>query len=87
MLRNYAKVIEIHEVYQNAPAFLYPVLAAAYAQAGQPEEAATAIKSYERLRPPGHDLKAHITYWMRMCSRQSDRDHWLEGFRKAGVDV
>ena len=87
MLRNYAKVIEIHEVYQNVPAFLYPVLAAAYAQAGQPEEAATAIKSYERLRPPGHDLKTHITYWMRMCSRQSDRDHWLEGFRRAGMDI
>jgi TolB-like protein len=86
MLRNYAKVIEIHEVYQNVPAFLYLVLAAAYAQVGEPEKAATAIKSYERLRPPGHDLKTLITYWMRMCSRQSDRDHWLEGFRKAGMD-
>jgi adenylate cyclase len=87
MLRNYAKVIEIHEVYQNVPAFLYLVLAAAYAQAGQTEKAAAAVKSYERLRPPGHDLKTHITYWMKMCSRQSDRDHWMEGFRKAGMDV
>lgn len=87
MLRNYAKVIEIHEVYQNVPAFLYLVLAAAYAQAGQPEKAAAAVRSYERLRPAGHDLKTHIKYWMRMCSRESDRDHWLEGFRKAGIQV
>jgi len=87
MLRDYAKVIEVHEVYQNVPAFLYLVLAAAYAQAGQSEKAAAAVKSYERLRPPGHDLKTHITYWMKMCSRQSDRDHWLEGFRKAGMNV
>ena len=87
MLHNYAKVIEIYEIYQNVPAFLYLVLAAAYAQAGQPERAATAVASYERLRPPGHDLKTHVTYWMKMCSRQSDRDHWLEGFRKAGMEV
>ena len=57
MLRNYAKIIEIHEVYQNVPAFLYLVLAAAYAQVGQLEKAAAAVKSYERLRPPGHDLQ------------------------------
>jgi adenylate cyclase len=53
MLRNYAKVIEIHEAYQNVPAFLYLVLAAAYAQDGQLEKAAAAVKSYEQLRPPG----------------------------------
>ena len=87
MLRDYAKVIEIHEVYQNVPAFLYLVLAAAYAQTGQSEKAAAAVKLYERLRPPNHDLKTHITHWMKMCSRQSDRDHWLEGFRKAGIDL
>jgi hypothetical protein len=87
MLHNYAKVIEIHEVYQNVPAYLHLVLAAAYGQAGQFEKAAAAVTSYERLRPPGHDLKTHITYWMKMCSRQSDRDHWMEGLRKAGVDV
>jgi len=87
MLRSYAKVIEIHEVYQNVPAFLYLVLAAAYAQAGQAENARTAVKAYERLRPQGHDLATHIKCWMRMCSRQTDRDHWLEGFRKAGMEV
>jgi TolB-like protein len=87
MLHNYAKVIEIHETYQNVPAFLYLVLAAAYAQYGNLEKAAEAVKSYEKLRPPGHDLRTHITYWMKMCSRQSDRDHWLEGFRKSGIDV
>jgi TolB-like protein len=87
MLRNYAKVIEIHEVYQNVPAFLYLVLAAAYAQHGNLEKAAAAVKSYEQLRPPGHDLKTHITFWMRMCSRQSDRDHWMDGFRKSGMDI
>ncbi len=87
MLRNYAKVIEIHETYQNVPAFLHLALAAAYAQSGLAGEARAAVKDYERKRPPGHDLQSHITVWMRMCSREADRDHWLEGFRKSGIEV
>ncbi|MGH6932938.1 MAG: adenylate/guanylate cyclase domain-containing protein [Dongiaceae bacterium] len=87
MLRNYDKVVEIHGVYQNVPAFLYLILAAAYAQLGQQERAMTAVKDYERLRPAGHDAVAMINYQMRMCWRQTDRDHWLEGYRKAGLPV
>jgi adenylate cyclase len=87
MLRDYANVLKIHEVYQNVPAFLYLVLAAALAQVGQIADAKFAVKEYERLRPPGHDLQSHIKYWMRMCSRQTDVDHWLDGFRKAGIEV
>ena len=87
MLRNYEKVIEIHETYQNIPALVYLALAAAYAQTGQTDQAGAAVKEYERKRPPGHDLKSVITFWMRMCSRQADRDHWLEGFRKSGINV
>ena len=87
MLRNYEKVIEIHETYQNIPALVHLALAAAYAQTGQTDQAGAAVKEYERKRPPGHDLKSVITFWMRMCSRQADRDHWLEGFRKSGINV
>jgi adenylate cyclase len=85
MLRQYGKVVEIHSVYQNVPAFLYLILAAAYAQLGSPTRAKAAIGDYERLRPAGHDPQAMIAYQMRMCWRQEDRDHWLEGYRKAGL--
>src|SRR5262249_27521017 len=87
MLRHYEKVIEIHGVYQNVPAFLYVILAAAYAQTGLTDKARAAVEEYERLRPPEHDLKTMIKYQMQMCSRQEDRDHWLEGYRKAGIQV
>jgi adenylate cyclase len=67
MIRNYAKVIEIHEVYQNVPAFLYLVLAAAYAQAGQSEKAAAAVKiirttpsSRSRLEDAHHILDENV---------------------------
>ena len=87
MLREYEKVIEIHAAYRNVPAFLFIVLAAAYAQAGNPEKAKAAIKEFERARPPEYDATTMITYQMRMCSRQEDRDHWLAGYRKAGLPV
>jgi TolB-like protein len=87
MLHNYDKVIEIHRVYQNVPAFLYLILAASAAQLGRQEQARDAVKDYERLRPAGHDAVAMINYQMRMCWRQEDRDHWLDGYRKAGIQV
>jgi adenylate cyclase len=87
MLHNYDKVIEIHSVYQNVPAFLYLILAAAAAQLGRQEQARDAVKNYERLRPAGHDAAAMINYQIRMCWRQEDRDHWLDGYRKAGIQV
>ncbi len=87
MLRDYQRVIEIHETYQNTPAFLHIVLAAANAQLGRTQESRSAMGEYERLKPPRHDIKTHIKYWMRMCSRQEDRENWLEGFRKAGIDI
>jgi TolB-like protein/class 3 adenylate cyclase/Tfp pilus assembly protein PilF len=87
MLGDYDKIFEIHAVYQNVPAFLYVVLAAAYAQAGRHEEATAAVAEYERTRPDGHTPKLMLESQMKMCSRQDDRDHWLEGYRKAGFEV
>ncbi|HEX2338411.1 MAG TPA: adenylate/guanylate cyclase domain-containing protein [Hyphomicrobiaceae bacterium] len=87
MLHNYDKVIEIHHGYQNVPAFLYLILAAAAAQLGRQEQAREAVKDYERLRPAGHDAAAMINYQMRMCWRQEDREHWLDGYRKAGIQI
>src|SRR5262249_7821450 len=87
MGRNYPKVVELHGTYQNVPAFLYLILAAAHAQMGEVELAKTAVDNYERLRPPGHDSRTMIKSQMLMCWRQEDRDHWIEGYRKAGISV
>lgn len=87
MAHNYDKVIEIHRVHQNRPAVLYLILAAAFAQLGRQEQARDAVKDYERLRPAGHDAVALVNYQTRMCWRQEDRDHWFEGYRKAGIPV
>ena len=87
LLGNFEKVIEIHELYQNMPASMYLILAAACAQAGRHARAKAAVADYERLRPAGHDALTMIKHQMRMCSRQEDRDRWFEGYRKAGLLV
>ena len=56
-------------------------------QLGRQEQARGAIKDYEHLRTAGHDAVAMINYQVRMCWRQEDRDHWLDGYRKAGLPV
>jgi len=86
MLGNYEKVIEIHSVYRNVPPILNIILAAAYAQVGKLEQAKTAIEEFQRTHPPEY-ATTMIRYQNRMCARQEDRDHWLEGYRKAGLPV
>jgi hypothetical protein len=84
---NFEKVIEIHGLYQNVPANLYLVLAAACAQAGRYAHAKAVVADYERLRPAGQDALSMIKHQMRMCWRQEDRDRWFEGYRRAGFPV
>ncbi len=87
LLHRYEKVIEIHRSYQQVPAFLYLILAAAYAQSGKLDEAKASVLKYQDNRPAEHDAATMIKYQVRMCARLEDRDHWLEGYRKAGIDI
>jgi adenylate cyclase len=87
MLGQYDKVIDIHRKYQNMPAFLYLVRAAAHAHLGQVAEVKIAVETYERLRPPLQDYRSWCRSQLRMCARQEDRDRWREGYRKAGLEV
>lgn len=64
---------------------MYDVLAACYAQLGEAEEAQAAYRTYQEKRPEGYDEAVAHAAHMKMCRRQEDRDHWVEGFRKAGI--
>jgi hypothetical protein len=66
---------------------MYGVLAACHAQLGNMAEAAAALETSLVGRPKNHDRKVMFAAHLRMCKRQEDRDHWLEGYRKAGLDV
>jgi TolB-like protein len=87
MLEQYEKVLEIHNTYQNVPAFLNAILAAALAQLGRIPEARAALEKFYGNLLPGQDPVLMAKTHMSMCSRKKDADLWAEGYRKAGLLV
>ena len=87
LLRDYEALIEMYKQWKNPPLHMYTQLAAAYAQLDRMDEARAAFETYERLRPPDADFAYYLAAHVRLCKRQEDADHWVEGYRKAGFDV
>ena len=87
MSGQYEKAIEAFQQWRNPQFHMYSRLAACYAQLDRMDEARSARAEYERRWPEGFDSAESIAAHMRMCASQEDRDHWLEGYRKAGVEV
>ena len=85
LLGNYAKAIEIFEGFSAAPAFLWLMAATAYARAGKTDKASTAIETYFRTRPPGHDPLIMAGYLIRMCAREQDKEHFRTSFAMVGL--
>lgn len=86
-LRQYDKVIQIHRGYRNAPPGIRDVLAAALAQSGHIEDAIRTLKENEDAGYSAADSLRSVHAQMRHCIRSEDRDHWLEGYRKAGLPI
>ncbi len=87
MARRYEDAIGAFRGWNNPQVHRHAELAAAYAQNGQPDAARTALETYRRELPEGYDVAAVCHAHARMCAKPEDRDHWLEGYRKAGLDV
>lgn len=87
MRRDYHTAIDTFKQWQNAPFYMYDVLAACHAQLGNMDEAMAALAVYRAGQPARHDITVAIAAHLKMCKRQEDKDHWLEGYRKAGLPV
>ncbi|MGI9351272.1 MAG: tetratricopeptide repeat protein, partial [Rhizobiaceae bacterium] len=85
MLRDYEKAIETYSRWQDPPIHMYTHLAACHAQLGRMEEARNAAKMFENGRPKDSDFSFYAAAHARLCKRSEDADHWLEGYRKAGL--
>ena len=66
---------------------MYAALAVSYAQLGLMDEAAAAKGKFEAARPSDYDIAVYLAATVRICKHQEDRDHWIEGFQKAGFAV
>ncbi len=85
MLHDYENAIEIFQRWKNPPVHTYTHLAACYAQLGRMEEARHAVEMFNEARPENSDFAFYATAHARLCKRSEDADHWIEGYRKAGL--
>ena len=84
MARRYDELIALFRGWPSPPPHMYAELAAAHAQLDQMDEAREALERYHQSTS---ETVEGLHYHVNMCARQEDRDHWLEGYRKAGLDV
>jgi tetratricopeptide (TPR) repeat protein len=87
MTRRYEDAIAMFRGWRNPPSHMYLELAATYAQLDRLDDARTAMAQHEQTRPGGFNSGQVAHAHARMCARREDREHWLEGYRKAGIEV
>lgn len=63
------------------------MVAACYAQLGRRDDVRATSARFEAARPQGFDLGEYAAAQYRLSERQADRDHWRDGYRKAGLPV
>jgi adenylate cyclase len=83
----YEDAIGTFRGWHHPPSHMYLQLAATYAQLGRVDEMGTAMAQHEKTQPPGFDPVQVAQAHARLCARREDREHWLEGYRKAGLAV
>ena len=87
MARRYEDAIGSIKGWHDPPPHMLAEIAAAYAQADRMDDARATVAKYRETRPAGDSGAEFVHAHVRMCARQEDADHWLEGYRKAGLDV
>jgi adenylate cyclase len=84
MLGEYEKVRQLTNDFEFLPN--YCPIAAACAQLGDVEGAEAAKAKFLSLFSLA-DATKMIASHLQMCARPEDRDHWIDGYRKAGLPV
>ncbi len=92
--RRYEEAIAALKKMKEPPYWVHAKVAACYAQLEQPDVARGALAALEeavererREGNPGASIELAIRDTQTYFKHQDDRDHWLEGFRKAGLPV
>ena len=73
--------------WHDHPLHIYLSKAAALAQLDRIEEAHQAIQQLDQDRPEDWNVANVMNAYARMCAKPEDGERWLDGFRKAGLDI
>jgi adenylate cyclase len=87
MLKRYSEAIAVAKRIRSWDASFCAVVAACCAQAGDVKQARSAVEKFESMRRQEFDIVAFTRIHVAMCRYPEDREHWLEGYRKAGFRV
>lgn len=87
MLHHYEEAVAVYRRWENPPLHMYILLALNYAQLGRMDAAAEAMARFADRRPESVDFALYAATHVRVCKRQEDREHWLEGYRKVCFGV
>ena len=81
---NYEGAIAAIRMIVHPPYYVRVLLAASLAQAGRTEEAKRMVTESAQ---PGFDPVRFAHRTANLCALNTDKEHWLDGFRKAGISV
>ncbi len=87
MVRDYAAAVEAFNRMGQKPPWTHGYLAAGYAQLGRMDEARDEAQAFRDAAKEGYSAEDYIAMDLRMYRDQSIKDHWLEGYRKAGIEI
>jgi TolB-like protein/Tfp pilus assembly protein PilF len=85
--RDYAAALDEFQQWRRPPPHVLLLVVACHAQLGQSDQARAIFARFEATRPQGFDFSEYVASQYRMYEQQADRDHWRDGYRKAGLPV
>jgi tetratricopeptide (TPR) repeat protein len=87
LLRDYDGAIAALDMVVNPPAFIHLQRAAPLAQLGRIVEAKEAVAIARRTMPSSLTPEAFVRRGVQLYALEEDKQHWLEGFCKAGIEL
>jgi TolB-like protein/Flp pilus assembly protein TadD len=87
MIRDHAGAVEAFNRMSHQAPWTHGYLAACYAQLGRMDEAREAVQAFRDAAKEGYSAEDYIRMDLPMYGDPAIRDHWLEGYRKAGLEV
>lgn len=86
-VRDYIGALAVLDKIINPPGFVFMLRAALLAQLDLIDKAKEAIAIARKMLPPPISPEEFVHRAITLYAEEEDRQHWLEGFRKAGVQV
>ncbi len=87
MARDYAAAVESFNRMNHKAPWTHGYLAASYAQLGRIAEARDQVQAFRDTVKDGYSVQDYIAMDIPMYGDPSIKDHWLEGYRKAGLEI